>query len=1392
MAGRLRAWAIGAIRLLGLCALGLAGLAALGLLVLDSPLGHRLVTNRIAALRLQSGLVITIGRIDGSLFGAAQLHNVALSDPSGRFMTVPEVGLDWRPMPVLRLLAGLGGGLDIRDLTMRRGLLLRAPRLNPADPNAPILPDFDIRLDRLAVESLTVAPGLAGSRRRVDLIAHAHVHDGRVLLSCDGRLGGHDKLSLHLDSEPDRDRFALGLDYRAPRDGLLAALTGVHRTVLARIGGAGHFAQWHGWVLAEADGHRLAGGLIDNRGGHYRLSALLRPATVASGLAADFGGDRLGVVYAGTFAGGWLDGHLHLANALGRVDGMGAVDLVANRAQGVTLTAQVQHPEALPVAWRDTLHPGTARMTAQIDGRFADLAIRHTLLVSRLAPGSMRFDTVQTAGVAHWHGGRLDVPLAVSMAHADTGTPWLDGRLAGARLTGMLRFDGRALTGEGWHVTAQGATAALVLRGDVRRGAYALAGRIDTHALAVPRIGTVDATGKGVLAFGRGVPWTLAVNYAGTAGHFTTAGLTTLAGDTAHVSGSLHWGAGRALQLPGVQVSAQKLTLTGSATIAPGAGLTLAGEGHHAVYGAFDAQAAIEHGATHAEAHLAGPLPGGIKTVALALDSTTGGYRLVASGTSQIGPLGATVDFAVPAADPVRMTLTDVHFAQTRLTGTLALGDAGLDGDLALAGGGLDGVIHLAGRDGGQAVEAAINARAAHFGSDRPIAIGLANLTFKGLFGHDSSSLNGSLKAQGVAVGGLFIGRLLADATVTNGAGTVTASLAGRRGTRFTLQGTATVSPDRVVAYLAGDYAGNAITMPRRAVLTRSEDGWQLAPSQISFGSGAVIASGRLGAGATELHLAVSRMPLSALDIAYADLGLGGYASGLIDYRNDHTGVPEGHAALTVLGMTRSGLVLTSRPLDLALVGQLDARALQVRAVAREGTVPRMRLQALVDDLPRGGAMIDRLRAAKLHGQLRFAGPADALWRLAAIDAFDLTGPVGVAADIGGSLDAPVLTGAVVSHALRAQSAISGSDVQSIELLGSFNGTHLSLVHFSGVTKGGGRVAGSGSIDFTDVATERPKIDLRLGATNAELVNRPDMAATITGPVRILSDGHAGTIAGRLHIDRARWVLGHASATQILPSIAVTERNTPLDVAPMPARGPPWTLLIDASSASRIDVNGMGLASEWQTDLRVRGDTNTPQIFGTAELLRGTYDFAGKRFDLTRGRIRFNGETPIDPQLDIVATGDANDISATISIGGSAQRPQISFASTPALPEEELLSRILFGSSISQISAPEAVQLASALAALRGGGGLDPINKLRGAIGLDRLRVLSADPTIGRGTALAVGKYLGRKFYVELVSDGHGYNATSIEFRLTRWLSLLGTVSTLYDESISLKFTKDY
>ena len=81
-------------------------------------------------------------------------------------------------------------------------------------------------------------------------------------------------------------------------------------------------------------------------------------------------------------------------------------------------------------------------------------------------------------------------------------------------------------------------------------------------------------------------------------------------------------------------------------------------------------------------------------------------------------------------------------------------------------------------------------------------------------------------------------------------------------------------------------------------------------------------------------------------------------------------------------------------------------------------------------------------------------------------------------------------------------------------------------------------------------------------------------------------------------------------------------------------------------------------------------------------------------------------------------------LDASILVSGTGLKPEIRFASVPQLPQDELLSRLLFGTSITNLSAPEALQLASAVAALRSGSGnLDPINAVRRAVGLDRLRI---------------------------------------------------------------------
>jgi translocation and assembly module TamB len=117
----------------------------------------------------------------------------------------------------------------------------------------------------------------------------------------------------------------------------------------------------------------------------------------------------------------------------------------------------------------------------------------------------------------------------------------------------------------------------------------------------------------------------------------------------------------------------------------------------------------------------------------------------------------------------------------------------------------------------------------------------------------------------------------------------------------------------------------------------------------------------------------------------------------------------------------------------------------------------------------------------------------------------------------------------------------------------------------------------------------------------------------------------------------------------------------------------------------------------------------------------------------------------------------------------------------------------LFGTSITALSAHEALQLASAVAALRSGsGGLDPINRLRSAVGLDRLRILPADVATGQKTAIAAGKYIGRKMFVEVITDGQGYSATRVEYQVSRWLSLLSSISTIGRTSANVRVSKDY
>ncbi len=1362
-----------------------------------TPIGKRFIADQIAAVAPASGLRFTVGRIEGDLYGKATLRKVVVSDTKGAFLTIPEVELDWRP------LNWLWSGLDIREVTARRGRLTRLPELLPGDPDAPLLPDFDIRVDKLVIDDLTIVKGLATQAdERADLTAKIDIRQGRALVDAKARLGAEDRFAILLDAQPDGDRFELAGDALAPAGGVLAGLSGLTQGYAGRIVGDGTWARWRGAMVARRIGDDavppVAAFQISNDAGKYGVLGQLRAGLEGDTLIARALGETLSLAASFTLENSVVEGRAAAVSSALDARAGGVVDLADNVVDGARVRLALRNPDLLGESMR--LEGG--KLAANLTGAFDDLTIKHELAVTRLVAPGVTATGLTQEGSARIENAVLSLPLALTAERVTTGNAFADPRLVKGRASGLLTydFDRQTLAAERTRITFPGLEGTLSLAGDIAKGAYAVAGPVAARSLRVEGAGEVTANAKILAKFGTSVPWSLRANLAGVLSRIGNATIQNLAGNQIRFKGELGMGSGQPILFRNAVIASPRLNARLDSRVVTGGGVTrtvLAGSGRQAQYGPFRFDAEIAGDGPRAVLVLADPYPAaGLKDVRVALAPSKEGFGLDVAGGSLLGDFDGELELILPENAPTRIAIKRLQVYRTNVTGEVRLEDAGPAGDLRLAGGGINGTIGFR-PQGAQVTGFAVDltARNASFGGATPISIDRADITATGRIGESSTTVNADLSAAGFEYGSLTIASLTAKAAIDNGRGKVTGTLAGNRRDRLAINFDADVAPNRIAAVARGLYGNGQITMPRRAVLTaRDGGGWSLAPTQIGYGGGFAIASGTIGGGTTQVQLKLARMPLRLLDLAGSDLGLGGRLTGIIDYRQSGREPATANARGRIDRFSRAGLVLSSKPIN--VLGVIDLTPARLTAALRlfEGDARRGDIALGITGLGPDGALTDRLMRGRLDARLGFDGAAETLWRLAAIEAFDLAGPVRIAARATGTLGEPRIVGNLASDDLTVQSALTGTRITKVSARGRFAGSRLELTRFGGQTGGGGTVTGSGTVDLAGLSAARgPSLDLRVAASNARLLDANGLAATITGPLRIVSNGLGGTIAGRVTINRARWALGNAEEDRALPRIATREINGERGRTQVSGRDSAWRYLVNATARSGVAVEGLGLDSEWGIDIALRGTVADPRIGGTARLVRGDYTFAGTRFELTRGRILFDVGEPINPRLDVLAETAKNGTNVNIAITGNALSPAIAFSSEPALPEEEILARLLFGGSVTSLSATDAVQLAAALASFQGGGGgLDPIGKLRRSIGLDQLRIVTADPLTGRGTGIAIGKNITRDIYIELITDGRGYSATQIEYRITSWLALLGTVSTIGRDSALVQVSKDY
>ncbi len=395
--------------------------------------------------------------------------------------------------------------------------------------------------------------------------------------------------------------------------------------------------------------------------------------------------------------------------------------------------------------------------------------------------------------------------------------------------------------------------------------------------------------------------------------------------------------------------------------------------------------------------------------------------------------------------------------------------------------------------------------------------------------------------------------------------------------------------------------------------------------------------------------------------------------------------------------------------------------------------------------------------------------------------------------EINGLYTSPLITGRATFRDGVYENRGMGINLHNIRADMSADRGLIIAQHISADDGSKGKVTGSGQITFDTLKSFRYNLSLSLKEMSYS--GNDMLSITAGGKAEISGTAGEHTISGSLNIEKAE-----IQIPEKLP-YAITEleireiniNNIPetkkISVHPLKGR---INYNVSVSGSSRIYIYGRGLESEWKGGLDIKGTADAPVFGGELALVRGNYNFLSRPFILTRGTINFSGKSPPDPYFDVTGRAVNNNISAYINLKGNMKSPVFTLYSEPALPQDEIMARILFNREVSQITPLQALQLAGAVNELLGRKSFDPLAYTRNLIGVDWLQVKQSEESPGE-SALSAGKYLGDSIYVEVekgISAESG--KVSIRWELSPAITVDTSVGENADTEMGINVKHDY
>jgi hypothetical protein len=384
---------------------------------------------------------------------------------------------------------------------------------------------------------------------------------------------------------------------------------------------------------------------------------------------------------------------------------------------------------------------------------------------------------------------------------------------------------------------------------------------------------------------------------------------------------------------------------------------------------------------------------------------------------------------------------------------------------------------------------------------------------------------------------------------------------------------------------------------------------------------------------------------------------------------------------------------------------------------------------------------------------LQFQSTIAASWAELFLPDYRIEGALDVLGAVRGTAASPQLSG---QGEIRGARAIVPDLAQAFEDVHAFLSFNRDRIFLDQATArlGGGTLRASGTLDLPtpgagaayrlnvsarDISLRLPEFLLNRGNAEVALISS-DLGRQIVGQI----DLERSLYVEDVPVDLVQFIQRAFERQRLeLAETGDFESTTQLNLA---VRGP---------DALRVRNNVANLQGD--VSLTVRGTLARPVIFGEVDLdPGGTLVFADNEYEVQRGSLTFSNPNRIDPVVDLVAQTEVQGFNITLNLGGTLERPDVSFASDANLADLEIVSLIATGQRPGEgplAASPADEELAPNLVARQFlyGQAATAISQRVGTIfRFDRFRI---DPVVEAGQPVSgigvtVGKRLSRDVFV--------------------------------------------